>query len=232
MDAEIAKSNFERASQLFEQKEYAQALTILDELERFLPKHQAIMYARTVCLRQVGRLEEALRRSQDLISGFGDKRAIELERSIREGLSQVGEKTSLAELAVEAQDPASAEAPDTSSHLDSEPSQGSVKHTRLERFYALTGGIEAKQLAAFSQERMLTEPGNAGGNITINVQIADLTLTDIGLLIVKRGDLHFLTDWKAALPIISAIVSLGSFGCFCYGLYAHMKMSKALSLKN
>lgn len=59
MSPDIAKKKHLEAQRLFQQRQFAEALALLDELDQNFPNEQNIMYARARCLVALGRLDEA-----------------------------------------------------------------------------------------------------------------------------------------------------------------------------
>ena len=74
---EVANQYYE-AQRLFALGKAAQALVILDGIERFSPNHPEIMHARALCLHASGDLRGALKVCNQLYSMHRDKRGLEL----------------------------------------------------------------------------------------------------------------------------------------------------------
>ncbi len=54
-----AKENYDRASELYNEKRYAEALELLNELNRVAPNHPKILHSRALVLAALGRLQDA-----------------------------------------------------------------------------------------------------------------------------------------------------------------------------
>lgn len=74
---EVANQYYE-AQRLFAMGKAAQALIILDGIEKYAPNHPEIMHARALCLHANGNLREALRVCNQLYTMHRDKRGLEL----------------------------------------------------------------------------------------------------------------------------------------------------------
>ncbi len=59
MNADNAKKKHFEAQRLFQQQKFAEALSLLDDLDRHFPTEQNIMYGRARCLAALGRVDEA-----------------------------------------------------------------------------------------------------------------------------------------------------------------------------
>lgn len=69
-----AREKFNRADQLFREKNFSEALVVLDELDREFPDTKNVIYPRAMCLARVGRFDEALELCRQLKVEFGDTR--------------------------------------------------------------------------------------------------------------------------------------------------------------
>jgi len=78
VNADIAKKTHLEAQQLFQQKKFAEALTLLDKLAEAFPNEQNVMYARARCLVALGRWEDARPVCEFLKDVLGHARGAEL----------------------------------------------------------------------------------------------------------------------------------------------------------
>ena len=70
-----ANKRFQRADDLFTEKRYREALTLLDELDREFPGKKNILYPRALCLAKVGDFRKAREIAERLVEAFDDPRA-------------------------------------------------------------------------------------------------------------------------------------------------------------
>ncbi|NUM52180.1 MAG: hypothetical protein HUU46_00925 [Candidatus Hydrogenedentes bacterium] len=73
-----AREKFKQADQLFRDKRFPEALTVLDELDKQFPDTKNVIYPRAMCLARVGRYDEALDLCRQLKVEFGDPRGEKL----------------------------------------------------------------------------------------------------------------------------------------------------------
>ncbi|HRI87313.1 MAG TPA: tetratricopeptide repeat protein [Candidatus Hydrogenedentes bacterium] len=77
-----SQTRFKDADRLFRGKQFAEALAVLNDLDRDFPNVKNILYPRAVCLAHLGRHEEALEVCRQLKVEFGDPRAEPLMNEI------------------------------------------------------------------------------------------------------------------------------------------------------
>lgn len=82
MSQNDALARFREADRLFRVERYAEALYILDELDRVYPNTKNVMYPRACCLEKLGRTDEADVLCDALIAQYNLPRAVELKRQI------------------------------------------------------------------------------------------------------------------------------------------------------
>ncbi|HDP33563.1 MAG TPA: tetratricopeptide repeat protein [Candidatus Hydrogenedentes bacterium] len=75
MDASSARKQFNNSDQLFRQGRYAEALTLLLQLNQVFQNNKDILYAMALCMKELGRNEDAKRICHDLIRRFGHPKA-------------------------------------------------------------------------------------------------------------------------------------------------------------
>ena len=78
------QKKYQQAAALFQQEKYAQALVLLEHLDRSLPhKDRRVVYARARCLAELGRTDEALGLCKELSARFKDPRGQKLADLLR-----------------------------------------------------------------------------------------------------------------------------------------------------
>ncbi len=78
MDARESERLFKQADELFKAGQYQQALQALSQLNQAYPNTRNILYPIALCLRHLGRTEEAVAISTQLVQQFQDPRAEQL----------------------------------------------------------------------------------------------------------------------------------------------------------
>ncbi|NLN92591.1 MAG: tetratricopeptide repeat protein [Candidatus Hydrogenedens sp.] len=78
MNSDSAKQRFQQANQLFGERRYEEALTMLQELNREFPNTENIMYAAALCLEKMGSIEEAKLLCHSMLRLFESQKAQEL----------------------------------------------------------------------------------------------------------------------------------------------------------
>ncbi len=87
-EARSDKKKFSEASRLYAQGEYQQALMLLEELRAAYPGTQNIMFPIALCLRKLGKHQEAVRLCKELVEKFQHSKAKELKQEILANLRQ------------------------------------------------------------------------------------------------------------------------------------------------
>lgn len=82
MKAQQGTAKFKRADELFNQGKFAEALGLLNELDVAFPNTKNILYAKAVCLHQLGHLDEAESVCDWVMQEFQDPRAQALKAQI------------------------------------------------------------------------------------------------------------------------------------------------------
>lgn len=82
MDAPSARRHFNEADRLFRQGRHAEALQLLQRLNQAFPANKDVLYATALCLRKLGRHDEAARLCHDLIRIHDHSKAKALLASI------------------------------------------------------------------------------------------------------------------------------------------------------
>jgi len=82
MDASEARKKFELADELYRDKRYTEALTVLEKLDAAFPNAKNVMYPRALCLVKLGRPNEAHEICQKLKAIYNDPRADKLMQKI------------------------------------------------------------------------------------------------------------------------------------------------------
>ncbi len=82
MDAQTAQQQFQQADRLYREGRYAEALALLNALNKEFPNTKNLMYAAALCLEKVGNIEEAKFLCNALIRQFDYGKAKELLTSI------------------------------------------------------------------------------------------------------------------------------------------------------
>jgi hypothetical protein len=77
-----AREKFKLADKLFREKNYPEALIVLDELDKEFPDTKNVIYPRAMCLARVDRFDEALDLCRQLKVEFGDSRGESLMAKI------------------------------------------------------------------------------------------------------------------------------------------------------
>ncbi len=78
MRSREARDKFNEADRLYREKQYADALVVLDDLDKEFPDTKNVLYPRAMCLARVGRFDEALDLCRQLKVEFGDPRGEKL----------------------------------------------------------------------------------------------------------------------------------------------------------
>lgn len=89
MDKATAKEKHRQAKRLYGEKRYAEALAVLDELDRAFPDERNVLYPRARCLAKMGRREQALALCEQLVMDFGDPRAARLKSKLTQAVFPV-----------------------------------------------------------------------------------------------------------------------------------------------
>jgi len=88
MDAATASKKFQESKVLFASGNFQQSLGMLDEVDRAFPHQKNIVYAKAMCLKNLGRREEAIAACQSVLSRFDDTKTKALLKELeREDLS-------------------------------------------------------------------------------------------------------------------------------------------------
>jgi hypothetical protein len=83
VEGQESREKFKRADQLFRDGDFAQALALLEELDRDHPDTRNILVPMAMCLDRLGRPEEALPLAERLTRKFADSRARALAERLR-----------------------------------------------------------------------------------------------------------------------------------------------------
>jgi hypothetical protein len=83
LNPEDAKQQYDQATAWYQEKRYAEALELLDELDAVHPMTQNIMYPRALCLAAMGRAEEALQLCEQLEMMFQDARTVSIKAQLQ-----------------------------------------------------------------------------------------------------------------------------------------------------
>lgn len=86
MDENEARKKFELADELYRDKRYTEALTVLDKLEAAFPNAKNVMYPRALCLAKLGRPKEAHEVCMKLKALYNDPRADKLMHKLSESI--------------------------------------------------------------------------------------------------------------------------------------------------
>ncbi|MCL4692212.1 MAG: tetratricopeptide repeat protein [Candidatus Hydrogenedentes bacterium] len=89
MDSSEAQRKFKLADELFRDKRYTEALTVLDKLDTAFPDAKNVMYPRALCLMKLGRPKEAHEICLKLKSKFNDPRADKILQKLSASTSPV-----------------------------------------------------------------------------------------------------------------------------------------------
>ena len=82
MESADPKQKYQQADRLYREKKYAEALAILDELDRTYPNTKNILYLRALCFAALGRVYEAGLLCNRLTKEFRDSRGEELKTKL------------------------------------------------------------------------------------------------------------------------------------------------------
>ncbi len=83
MDAQAGTTKFKQADKLFNEGKFAEALGILNDLDSAYPNTKNILYAKAMCLFQLGHIDEAESVCDWLLQEFQDPRAYALKDQIQ-----------------------------------------------------------------------------------------------------------------------------------------------------
>jgi hypothetical protein len=83
VEGQASREKFKRADQLFRDGDFAQALVLLEELDREHPDTRNILVPMAMCLDRLGRQDEALPLAERLTRQFADARARALAERLR-----------------------------------------------------------------------------------------------------------------------------------------------------
>jgi len=83
VEGQESREKFKRADQLFRDGAFAEALVLLEELDREHPKTRNILVSLAMCLERLGRQDEALPLAERLTRQFADSRARALADRLR-----------------------------------------------------------------------------------------------------------------------------------------------------
>lgn len=82
MDKLEAKQRYDLAKTLHTSGKHAEALALLDEVIKAFPNQPNILYSRALCLKELGRIEEARSLCEQLDIVFGDPRGAQLRAEL------------------------------------------------------------------------------------------------------------------------------------------------------
>lgn len=85
VSTQTSAQQFRQAGQLYQAARFAEALALLEPLERAYPTNKEICYSMALCLEQLGRKVEALELCGRLIAQFQDSRAQEMQTRLSSG---------------------------------------------------------------------------------------------------------------------------------------------------
>jgi len=83
MDSDAAKVAYKEARQLYQNGQYAESLSLLEELRRQYLNYPNTLYARAKCLAHLGRISEARIACEHLSGVLGDPRGQELKQRLQ-----------------------------------------------------------------------------------------------------------------------------------------------------
>lgn len=92
MHSHDARERFSLADACYRRGQYAEALSILDELNSVYPNTANILFPRARCMRRLGRTKEALHICEVLQNQFNDARAIKLQKAIAKDIAMQREE--------------------------------------------------------------------------------------------------------------------------------------------
>lgn len=82
MDEPEAKKRYEQAKRLYQAKRPAEALAILDEVDKAFPRDKNIMFARALALTDLGQRNAALELCEYLVAVYADPRGERLKAQL------------------------------------------------------------------------------------------------------------------------------------------------------